>query len=74
MTKHTYYLRDLPLYGVDSDGVEAYAREKIEASGSVIVGAGWKNAGDGRGDYYEVVSEPKPTYWDDFWGRRPVFY
>lgn len=56
-TTYRYYLRDLSLYGVDSDGVEAYARDMAEARGGVIVEAGWKNEGDGRGDYYEVVSE-----------------
>lgn len=69
--RYVFYQHDLPFW-VDADGVEAYAWEQAEARGSVIVSAEWKNDGDGRGDYYEVVCEPKPTYWDDFWGVRPV--
>jgi hypothetical protein len=70
MEKYIFRPKDLPCC-VDGDGVEAYARERVEACGYVIVGAGWKK-GVVLGDYYEVVCEPKPTYWDDFWGVRPV--
>ena len=70
MEKYIFHHKDLPA-NIDGDGVEAYVVKKMEARGYVVVSAGWKKVG-GHGDYYEVVCEPKPTYWDDYWGVRPV--